>query len=562
MIPSFTTVRSEFRVNSATAKTQEDAFVLATPDGGFQILWEGKDKSGLGVFGREFKSGGAAEGKDFRINSKTAGDQQDIAGAILPNGTGVYVWEGVSDGSSVTATKRFTKSGTLKKEIIAFDDGDADSDDPMVIGLANNDYAYFITNKFGTSSNSNFALGVQIDGATAGFGGLERSRSPNTLDAFGNFTSQPDAAPLKDGGLVWVWNEATDINGFNGFIRGEILTDFKGGDPVSFDIEASGRLGQTRAPAVEVLKNGNIAVTWMEFNGTSGADLDFDILMQVLDSDGVPVSALTRVHADSTLPQAFPDIVALNEGGFAISWTDFGNRDGGKAEDPAGIFIRAFDNKGAALGNQVQVNDTGKGNQEDSSIDVLKNGNVVVSWESDQGKSTDVFAKILDLSTFGGSKGQTMRGTNKADAIDAGGGKDKVLGRGGSDTLDGGSGSDKLFGANGNDSIGGGTGNDLVDGGKGNDTLDGSFGNDRMKGGAGNDSFVFYAGRDKVLDFQNNKDTLYLYDDLAGGLTVRKLGRLAEKTDDGLFFDFGDGNTLALDGISTFGALKDDLVLY
>ncbi len=70
----------------------------------------------------------------------------------------------------------------------------------------------------------------------------------------------------------------------------------------------------------------------------------------------------------------------------------------------------------------------------------------------------------------------TITGSNSANSITGGKGKDK---------LNGGAGADSLVGGKGKDSLWGGAGNDTLSGGKGNDIL---------YGDAGNDTFIFTAG--------------------------------------------------------------------
>lgn len=117
-----------------------------------------------------------------------------------------------------------------------------------------------------------------------------------------------------------------------------------------------------------------------------------------------------------------------------------------------------------------------------------------------------------------------LRGTDRADRIDALAGNDQVFGLGGNDWLIGGDGNDELFGdeaseiattirlngnfiassipSGGGDVLDGGDGNDQLYGGRGNDTLGGGngadvlvagSGDDLLTGGAGADHFVFEA---------------------------------------------------------------------
>ncbi|WP_415717692.1 LamG-like jellyroll fold domain-containing protein [Roseibium sp.] len=71
----------------------------------------------------------------------------------------------------------------------------------------------------------------------------------------------------------------------------------------------------------------------------------------------------------------------------------------------------------------------------------------------------------------GTDAGETIEGTEGADAINAGLGNDTVNGGDGNDVLQGGYGNDELNGGDGNDVLDGGHGEDILNGGDGNDLL-------------------------------------------------------------------------------------------
>lgn len=124
-------------------------------------------------------------------------------------------------------------------------------------------------------------------------------------------------------------------------------------------------------------------------------------------------------------------------------------------------------------------------------------------------------------------------------------------------------GNDALFGAGGNDTLLGGAGNDLLHGGPGDDLLIGGPGGDTMFGGLGADHFAFHAGRDVILDFQDDVDTLRIDDALWGGgaRDVAQVLAFARVVGGNTVFDFGQGNTLTLNGFADIGALRDDLIV-
>ena len=139
-----------------------------------------------------------------------------------------------------------------------------------------------------------------------------------------------------------------------------------------------------------------------------------------------------------------------------------------------------------------------------------------------------------------------------------------LTGNSGANTLSGDEGNDRLLGGGGNDRLFGDAGSDRLSGDAGNDRLNGGLGNDILKGGGGADQFTFAirGGRDVIEDFAvYQRDTLLLDDALwkaAGTLRIGQvLSKFAEVTKDGVLLDFGGGNSLLLEGLTSTKPLAD-----
>ncbi len=107
----------------------------------------------------------------------------------------------------------------------------------------------------------------------------------------------------------------------------------------------------------------------------------------------------------------------------------------------------------------------------------------------------------------------------------------------------------------------GNRGANVLSGLGGNDTLDGGGGADLLIGGAGADRFVFGngGGADVLADVVLAQgDRLYLNDDLwAGTLTkAQVVDGYATVTGAGVVFDFGDGDRITLQGVSSLNGLS------
>ena len=149
-----------------------------------------------------------------------------------------------------------------------------------------------------------------------------------------------------------------------------------------------------------------------------------------------------------------------------------------------------------------------------------------------------------------------------ADTGSGGSGNDTIFGNAGNDSLLGGLGNDTVFGGGDNDRLYGDAGIDYLNGGLGNDILSGGLGNDALRGHLGTDIFVFTngGGADRVVDFQNNTDTLWLGCNL--GLTTLS-SALAKATQVGLnvVFNFGDGDTFTILNTTKVQLIDDITIL-
>ncbi|KUF08951.1 calcium-binding protein [Pseudoponticoccus marisrubri] len=171
---------------------------------------------------------------------------------------------------------------------------------------------------------------------------------------------------------------------------------------------------------------------------------------------------------------------------------------------------------------------------------------------------------------FGGFGADTIEGGNGDDVFHGEWDNDVINGRLGNDSLYGGDGFDTLYGGDGRDLVYGGNGRDRVYLGAGQDTYvdtaqAGELGRDTINGGAGADSFVFAGvmSRDVIVDFEPGVDMLQLSRDLWEGWRSPEqvVSDFARITSDGVLLEFGAGQSILLEGLTSTDGLADDLVL-
>lgn len=130
-------------------------------------------------------------------------------------------------------------------------------------------------------------------------------------------------------------------------------------------------------------------------------------------------------------------------------------------------------------------------------------------------------------------------------------------------------GRETVLAGNGNDTVFGRLGRDNVSLGQGNDRFvdaqqAGSFGNDTSTGGAGADTFVFgtLMAADVITDFQIGTDILQLDAALDGSRDAEQFAAdFATVVAGNVAFNFGAGQSITLNGLTSTVGLLDDLVL-
>ncbi|MCA1971595.1 MAG: tandem-95 repeat protein [Caenispirillum sp.] len=100
--PTGAALTGEVQVATTTLDNQWTSSVAMTPGGGFIVSWtsDGQDGDQGGVYVRQFGPGGQALTGEVRVNTTTAGMQDNSSIATCPNGQAVVVWYGAGTGDA------------------------------------------------------------------------------------------------------------------------------------------------------------------------------------------------------------------------------------------------------------------------------------------------------------------------------------------------------------------------------------------------------------------------------------------------------------------------------
>jgi len=465
--PDGSSLSNELQVNSFTGGDQQAPTVTALAAGGFVVTWAsyGQDGSAYGIYGQMFAADGTPQGSEFIVNGTVAGNQDLPVVTALDDGGFIVAWQSNSD-----------------------QDGSG----------------------YGIYTQRYDASGAAVGGET-----LVNSTTAGNQQL-------PSIASLNDGGYVVAWQSDSNQDGWATGIytqRYDASGVAVGGETL---VNSFWVFAQTNA-SVSALAGGGYVVTWQsESQGwfpTEDGD-NWGVFAKLFDANGVALTGDVLVNTTTADQQLEPSVTGLPDGGFYVTWTSYG-QDG----DGAGIYGQRFDAAGNKLGAETLINDLVNGQQLDSSVTVLANGDISVTWTDvpNDGSGYGVFSKIIDLtpnlftggddsidfnlisaSTYEpGSQYASGDGADMvwlpADAVAA-----SAAGYDLNQAFDAGNGNDTVTGSDLADTIFGGDGEDMLIGGMGSDTLD--------LGAADGDADAVVAtlngGEDTVLNFEVAHDQI------------------------------------------------------
>jgi hypothetical protein len=188
-------------------------------------------------------------------------------------------------------------------------------------------------------------------------------------------------AALGDGRFIVCWQSHIDGTDDDHDVRGQIFN--ADGTPVGEEFILSGSSVRSGAPSIAVLNDGNFVVSWEQWEDDVG-----DISARIFDTNGVPQGDAFLANTTTANFQYAHEIVALQNGGFAITWS----HENGQPFDVRG---RIFDADGVAAGPDFSLPASLGPGSKMPSIASLSDGGFVVAWHGWSTGST-VTARMFD----------------------------------------------------------------------------------------------------------------------------------------------------------------------
>ncbi|MED5462763.1 MAG: hypothetical protein VYC03_09080, partial [Pseudomonadota bacterium] len=391
-------LREEFQVNTYTSSDQTNPSSTVLADGSVVVTWQSynydqeqpQSNWDIGVFGKRYDTNGKALGEEFQINTHTTSNQTVPSVTALDDGGFAVTW--TSDGghyggsSSDIYAKTFTVTdasgnpvGTPQTQVDEFlVNGGADGSttvgnqrDATIASLKDGGFAITWEDQYNHDGSGEGIYGQRFHTDGSRDGGEFQINTHTSSDQ-----SNPAVATLEDGGFVVTWQSNNQEAGSNDLGIFAQRYD-KDGTAVGSEFQVNSYTSNNQyEPSVAGLTGGGFVVTWQDSSGHDGGSGD-DIRGQIYTKDGTTVGTEFRVNSYTSNTQNEPDVTALPDGGFVVTWQS-DSQDGSYY----GIYGQRYDKSGATFGDEFQVNTYTSSHQYDPSVTALADGGFMVTWES------------------------------------------------------------------------------------------------------------------------------------------------------------------------------------
>jgi Ca2+-binding RTX toxin-like protein len=483
-IEAYGVLGSQITVNMTSGGTDQSR-VVGLADGGFVVVWQASiansTRFNLEIRAQRFDANGGFVGGEF-IVAQVAGHQMSAPSvAAIPTGGFVVTWgDSVSgarvrvyDANGSAAGEEFGAQTTVLTTVLQTD----------VAVLSTGEY--LVTWDVGIPGGAGQPMSYDSYARLFGASGALTDVFPISTSAnAAQRTSRVIA--LEAGGFAVTWTDSRPIDGAEYGYEVMLRLYDANGNAVGEEIHVNAtQLGTQADSEITALVHGGFVVTWVNFASATPT-----VVAQRFDNSGAKIGD-EIVASPQSGGATTPAIVALADGGFALSWAqEYINENGVSAR---AILVQRYTADGAPLGTAVPISSPDAISTQQPSLAKLESGRLVGVWtDYTNNPYSNSFlplkAIVVDplTSIMGSDVADILTGTGGYLAIEGLGDDDTLTGSDGIDLIDGGTGDDTIFGGGGDDQIWGDAGDDDINGGAGYDQIWGGDGDDRIDGGTGN----------------------------------------------------------------------------
>ena len=161
--------------------------------------------------------------------------------------------------------------------------------------------------------------------------------------------------------------------------------------PITGDIQVNTETSDAQQySSVAALEGGGFVVTW---SGREEGFWGWDVYAQLYDGSGNALGSEFRVNSHTPNDQRSSSVAPLEDGGFIVSW--FSREQDGTSFS---IYAQRFNSLGQTVGDEFRVNSFMENGQDRSDVTILKDGGLIITWESSNqdGSSSGIYAQRYD----------------------------------------------------------------------------------------------------------------------------------------------------------------------
>ncbi|MBB2496752.1 beta strand repeat-containing protein [Aquipseudomonas ullengensis] len=196
------------------------------------------------------------------------------------------------------------------------------------------------------------------------------------------YQNEPSITALADGGYLAVWSDQSSDSTDYIFTQRYNASGVKVGGETQVNASTT---GEQEDPVVTALTGGGYVIAWKVESGEGNTD----IRAQRFDANGTKAGSEYRVNTYTTGEQDSPELTALKDGGYVVSWASYG-QDG----SDWGAYLQRYDASGVKVGSETRINTTTTGEQDGPTVTGLADGGYLATWEgSGTGDSYGIFAQ-------------------------------------------------------------------------------------------------------------------------------------------------------------------------
>ncbi|WP_370277582.1 hypothetical protein [Pontibacterium sp.] len=392
---------TEYKVNTEDYNQQFDSQITAMNDGGYLVSWTsyGQDGRGWGVFAQQYDKDNQPDGAEFRVNTYETNNQAKSSVTRLDDGGYIVVWSSYGQGGLDAVLRddiygqRYDANSNPVGSEFKINTHDADIQRSPVVA-ATGDGGYIVAWASEDQDGDRWGIYAQkFDSSNNTVGNQFLVNTETYAEQY-----EPAISATENGGVVITWTSDEQDGHANG-IFGQMFdqdatpvgSEFQIND-TSYHVQQDSSVG-----GFNLLQAGGGAgdagfvVTWLSFR--QDGNEDWAVYAQRYDKDGNPEGDEFLVSTFDYGNQTAPQISALSDGGFVITWVS-NEQDGGDE----GIFGQRYNAQGEAMGGEFQINSFTKGIQYEPAVTGLENGGFVVTWSSyaQDGRGYGVFGQNFD----------------------------------------------------------------------------------------------------------------------------------------------------------------------